>query len=217
MKTPMKKQHPLAEKLMMSYSAGTLSEELDLLLAIHLCFSDEARAVVGAYDVLGGVLLETQNTQQSMSPGSLEKVLMQIEKSAPQEDNPMTPDHDLPPPLWPYVGPKQDNIPWSSLARGIQECVLKTQRENIARLMHIPPYTQIPEHSHEGIEITIVIHGDYRDGHEHCTKGEAMLAADETVHAPFTQERPCFCLVVTQPRFNFMMVNLRKAQKLFNI
>lgn len=202
----------------MSYSAGTLSEGLDLAVATYLCYCDEARSIVGAYDALGGALLENQDTQGiTMAPDAFSNVMMRITalEERPSPNLEIDVRSDLPAPLWPYVGRRQDQIRWSSLGRGIKQCMLNTHNKNTAQLLRIPPHTRIPEHGHGDIEITVVLSGSYCDGQEICVEGDAMLNTPDDVHTPRTQDQPCFCLVVSEKKVHFKSFGHKVAQKIF--
>ena len=50
--------HHLTPQLLMAYSAGTLPEAFDLIVASHVSLCDTCRAELASYDAVGGALLE---------------------------------------------------------------------------------------------------------------------------------------------------------------
>ncbi len=52
-------KHHLSDSLLMAYSAGQLPEAFNLVAATHLSLCDECRAALGAFDAVGGAMVET--------------------------------------------------------------------------------------------------------------------------------------------------------------
>jgi len=50
--------HP-SDAILMAYSAGTLPEAFNLMVAAHISLCDECRARVESFDAIGGAVLET--------------------------------------------------------------------------------------------------------------------------------------------------------------
>ena len=51
-------RHHLTDDLIMGYSAGTLPEAVNLIIATHVSLCDDCRAAVEAHDALGGAVLD---------------------------------------------------------------------------------------------------------------------------------------------------------------
>ena len=85
-------KHHLTDGLLMAYSAGTLPEAFSLTVAAHISMCDECRARLGAFDSLGGALVEHAAAAE-MSEGSLEATLAMIEamRTAPAAERPAAP------------------------------------------------------------------------------------------------------------------------------
>ena len=74
--------HHLTEDLLIGYSAGTLPEAFNLVVAAHLSMCDECRAAVESYDALGGLLMDASDPEPepaAMSSGALARTLRLIE------------------------------------------------------------------------------------------------------------------------------------------
>ena len=75
-------KHHLTEPLLMGYSAGTLPEAFNLVVATHVSMCDDCRAAVAEYDALGGeVMLDTQPI--TMDAASLAATFALIDKGVP--------------------------------------------------------------------------------------------------------------------------------------
>ena len=73
-------KHHLTDALLMGYSAGTLPEAFNLVVATHISLCDECRARMYEFDSVGGEILE-EETIASMSENSLNQTLDMIEAS----------------------------------------------------------------------------------------------------------------------------------------
>ena len=108
-------RHHLTDALLMAYSAGSLPEAFSLTVAAHISMCDECRARLGAFDSLGGALIERCDRAE-MASNSLEATLARIEAGdvpvAPIR-YPSRPDRGvLPAPLRDYVGGDLDAVRW---------------------------------------------------------------------------------------------------------
>lgn len=70
-----------------------------------------------------------------------------------------------------------------------------------ARLLKIHAGARIPSHTHEGEEVTLVLHGGYTDGNMHFGPGDISLADERIDHAPVADpDGPCYVLAVNVGR-----------------
>ena len=76
-------QHHLSDALLMAYSAGTLPEAFSLTVAAHVSMCDECRARLGAFDTVGGALIEQTETVQ-MAEDSFEATMARINNAEPE-------------------------------------------------------------------------------------------------------------------------------------
>ncbi len=96
--------HHLTDALLMAYSAGTLPEAFDLVVATHISLCDECRARMHAFDAVGGAVMEDAGAV-AMGADSLSATLAMIadSKPAPRTAAPAR-DRVFPAPLQAYVG-----------------------------------------------------------------------------------------------------------------
>ena len=73
--------HHLSDKLLMAYSAGTLPEAFNLVVATHISVCDECRANLASFDAVGGALLDEDYA--TMGAESLATVMARIKSGAP--------------------------------------------------------------------------------------------------------------------------------------
>jgi len=110
-------------------------------------------------------------------------------------------DLTLPQPLRGYVGKPLDALPWKRVMTGMEavEIDLATKgRGSRARLLKLSPGTVVPQHSHRGSELTLVLTGGFSDGTTHYERGDFASSDADVDHQPVVDsEEPCICLTVT--------------------
>ena len=217
--------HP-EEDLLLSYSAGALGEGWSLAIATHLAYCPTCRSVVKDADDVGGVLLDDE-TPVSLSPGSFEALLEKINEPSPPDpivESVAAPglttsqDITIPQPLRNYVGSGFESIPWKHIVGGAQQYLIPTADDSQVRLLKIPPSQPVPEHTHSGRELTLVLSGSFTDEAGHFGPGDLEDVDETTTHQPVAgADGPCICLVVTDAPLQFSGLVPRMLQPLIGI
>ena len=195
-------KHHLDDALLMAYSTGNLPEALSLTVAAHISMCDECRARLGAVDTVGGALID-EGDVASLSLDSFAATMARIEgleglveAKAPAAET----DSLLPAPLQDYVSGDADSVEWRSVGMGVKQAVLKTSKEASVRLLYIPAGVAMPDHSHKGKEMTLVLQGAFSDEDGRFARGDIEIADQELHHHPVAEEgEDCICL--TAPAF----------------
>ena len=200
--------HHLNDQLLLGYSAGTLPEAFNLIVAAHLSLCDECRARLEAFDALGGALLDETDVAE-LAEDSFEKAMALIEAAPMTRDAPKKPSCDvLPSPLIDYVGGSVDAIKWRGVGGGVKQAVLKTSKDASVRLLSIPGGTAIPDHGHHGMEVTMVLQGAFTDEDGRFARGDIEIAGAHVEHTPIAEPgMDCICIAATDAplRFNSLM------------
>lgn len=210
--------HHLTDALLMAYSAGTLPEAFDLVVATHISLCDECRARMHGFDAVGGVLVEDADRVE-MGSDSLAATLAMIADRKPDMQR-ATPKHDrvFPAPLQDYVGGDVDAVKWRRVGGGVSDSILKTHGGATVRLLRIPGGVAVPDHGHRGIELTLVLQGAFRDDTDHFAAGDIEVADDALVHQPVAVPGPdCICLAATDAPLRFNALIPRLAQSFLRI
>lgn len=197
------RHHP-GEEFLESYASGRLEEPLALMVATHTALCPCCRAKVRELETVAGALLET------LEPGDgdacdIDAVLSRLNEN-PQEEpgcSAVETQHEigdlrLPQPLRGYLGQPIEKLPWRQ--RGdVAEVALKTGGEGFhTRLLRIKAGAAIPQHTHEGAEVTLVLSGGFSDGRGHYLRGDVCLADSEVDHRPVADpDEDCICLAIT--------------------
>ncbi|MEX0286657.1 MAG: ChrR family anti-sigma-E factor [Paracoccaceae bacterium] len=211
-------QHHLSEELLFGYSAGTLPEAFNLMVAAHISICDHCRAIVESYDALGGALVETApDAPVAVGGDALSAVLNRISEPA----KPAAPRRSkgvLPSPLQDYVGGDLESIRWRPVGMGVRQAILTAGASGSARLLYIPAGTAIPDHGHRGTELTMVLQGAFLDEDEYFARGDVETADEHVEHTPIADVgADCICLAVTDAPLRFRKLVPRLLQPLLRI
>ena len=102
-------------------------------------------------------------------------------------------------PLKNYFGGSVENIKWKSVGGGIKQAILVNNKDASARLLSIPPGAQLPDHSHKGLEMTMVLQGSFSDEIDSFHRGDVELGDDHLTHTPKAgMDEHCICIAATQ-------------------
>lgn len=214
-------KHHLTPGILMAYSAGSLPEAFNLIVAAHVSMCDTCRAEVESYDAVGGAVLDEAGCADAeMDMGALEATLALIaggpvaELSAPA---PVKSDV-LPAPLQAYVGGDLNDIKWKPVGMGVKQAILKTSSQASARLLFIPAGAAMPDHGHKGVEMTMVLKGAFQDEDDYFARGDVEIADSDMHHTPIADiHEDCICLAVTDAPLTFKGLIPKLAQPFLRI
>ena len=201
----------------MGYAAGILPEAFSLVVATQMSISDEARARIASYEAIGGGILEDSD-EAEMKPNAFQKALKEID--IPTEKRPLPPmvEGIFPKPLQKYVGNDLNAIKWKNIGRGVRQAILKTDKHATARLIYIPAGTAMPNHGHNGLEMTLVLQGEFHDKEDFFARGDIEIGDENLHHTPTASGNgPCICLAASDAPLKFTSLLPRLLQPLFKI
>lgn len=212
-------RHHLSDPLLMGYAAGSLPEAFSLVVATHVSLCDECRSRLGAFDALGGAVLD-EAPEVQMGANSLEACLARIDAApvAAAEAAPKRSAGPLPAPLLDYIGGDLEQVKWRSLGMGVKQAILPTEKGATARLLFIPAGQAVPNHGHRGTELTLVLQGAFRDESDRFARGDVEIATQADEHTPVAEAGvDCICLAATDAPLRFQGLVPRMLQPLFRI
>jgi putative transcriptional regulator len=209
-------KHHIPEPMLVAYAAGSLEHPFALVVAAHVSLCDECRARLGAHESVGGALLEEQ-ALQAVSATMKDAVLAQLD-GAPGTQ--IAPVHErsgvFPGPVMQALKGKPPR--WRSVGGGIRQTLLHADDEGSARLLYIPPGKAVPDHGHNGIELTLVLQGAFSDETGRFGVGDLEVADDTLEHTPVAEQgAPCICLAATDAPIRFNSLIPRLLQPLLRI
>lgn len=213
-------KHHLTESIMMAYSSGNLPEAFSLLVASHISLCDTCRAQVESFDAVGGALLEDDmdDIAAELSDDSFAATMALIAAQDQSESVPAPHCDVLPAPLVDYVGGDLSAVKWRSMGMGVKQAILPTSKDASARLLFIPAGAAVPDHSHHGTEITLVLKGAFSDESDRFARGDLEFADEDVHHTPVADaSEDCICLAVTDAPLKFNALLPRLAQPFLKI
>ena len=223
--------HP-QDDLLLAYAAGELDEAWSLLIATHTALCPACRSQVRAAESVGAALLEDIPAAEltGMADDALEKTLAlatdptrgpaddeaAVSRSATANtgDVPV-----LPQPLRDYAGGDVGGIKWRRLGSSAFHIPLVARRgAPTARLLRIPAGTAVPEHGHNGLELTMVLAGSFVDEGARFARGDVETADTDLEHQPMAEAgTDCICLAVTDAPLRFRGPIARLVQPFIGI
>ncbi len=206
--------HHTPDALLAAYATGSLPQPYALVVATHISLCLECRAAYEAHQAGGGAVLDTVGAE-AVSEGLKTSVLNLL-------DAPF-----VPPPTYPrsgvYPGPVMEALKgkpprWKSLGLGVRQSILSSGREGSTRLLYIPPGQAVPDHSHNGLELTLVLQGSFSDATGRFGVGDLEVADQDVEHTPTADPGvPCICLAATDAPLRFNSLVPRLLQPFFRI
>jgi putative transcriptional regulator len=194
----MSRHHPKNETLA-EFAAGTLDEGRSLVVAAHLSMCKECRAVVSAFEAVGGAMLETIEPA-ALSEGAASRALAAVER----EPLRVTRAKSGARPVWQaeqqtLLG--YDLGPWRWVAPGLHYRAVKTPKAIDTRVFMLKavPGLKIPEHVHTGTELTCVLSGAFIHEGGRYAAGDCDDADQDVGHSPVIDDgEVCVCIVAMQ-------------------
>lgn len=205
--------HHIPPDMLSDWAAGRLAPAFAVVVAAHVSLCDDCRAAWEAEDLLAGGVLGAL-APVAVSPAVRDSTLALLD--LPPSAVPAAPHDTLPTPVAEILSGAP--VRWQSLGGGIRQQILLRDPDASLRLLHIPPGRKVPEHGHQGLELTLVLQGSFSDSEGHFHRGDVECARDEINHQPVAGPgEPCICLAATDAPLRFHSVLPRLLQPLFRI
>ena len=205
-------KHHLTDALLMGYSAGTLPEAFSLVVATHVSLCDDCRARLSEFDAVGSNVMMSAGTAE-MAADSFEATLARIANQDQPVSAAPAANRTFPTPLQDYVGGDTDAVKWKRIGGGVSQMILATDGKASVRLLRIPGGAAVPDHGHNGLELTLVLQGAFKDETDRFGVGDVEIANEDLNHTPIAEEgQDCICLAATDARLKFNSFIPRLAQ-----
>lgn len=206
--------HHIPDAMIAAYAAGALPQPFALVVATHVSLCLECRAAYHGHLAVGGAILEEEDGI-GLSDGVKDNVLARLDTA----DDP-TPAYRrsgaYPAPVVEALKGKPPK--WRSMGLGVRQCIVGAGPEGSVRLLYIPPGQSVPDHGHNGLELTLVLQGSFSDETGRFVAGDCEVADQALVHTPVADNGPpCICLAATDRPLRFNSLVPRMLQPLFRI
>ena len=161
-------------------------------------------SLYSAINEVGGYFLEKVETSP-LSKNLWNNILEQtnIVKSKTQNNE----EHDpllsqLPATLRSHLRNKE--IKWKSFKDVKVASILPKENNEKLELIHVMPGAKIPQHTHEGNESFLVLHGSYSDEYGNYKQGSVQVRSDDHNHTPIGHAQTgCIGLAYTHGKIKF--------------
>ena len=197
----MAKHHPQPD-LLFEYATGSLSEPYSILVATHLALCPECRDESMQYEVVGGALLENIESTK-LDQSVRDSTFAQLDKSTTSNTdvakNRATDKVDLrvPQPLRSYLNNTLDDLNWKARGPVDEFRFLSNNGGATSRLLKIKSGKAMPRHTHDGVELTLVLSGGFTDQGLHFSRGDVETTNATFDHAPIADDdEDCYCLTI---------------------
>lgn len=198
------KHHPALE-LLEQYIEASLAPELSLAIAAHLDLCPHCQRIKMDLEAEAGAALvslpEAQSTKTDWEQ-MLEFITAQPEMAAQMEKRQpfalqiQNSEMLVPASLKPLL---QNKLKWFNLG-GISTAKLAGEDQHNVSLLYIRKNSEIPQHTHLGLEITLVLKGKIYDESGCYGEGDLLINTPDHTHTPRTMSEDCLCLsVLTAP------------------
>lgn len=206
--------HHIPDSMLTAYVAGSLPHPFSVAVASHISFCEECRTSFQAHQTVGGLMLESTETSP-ISHALKSDILAQLDqKFIPKAV------YD---PIGIYPGPVVEAMNgrqprWKALGKGVKQDILSVSGEGSLRLLYIPGGQAVPEHSHSGLELTLILQGSFSDHTGRFGVGDIEVGDSDLEHTPVADPGdPCICLAATDAPLRFKALVPRLFQPLFRI
>lgn len=209
-------KHHIPESLLVAYAAGSLEQSFALVVAAHVSLCDECRVQLSAHEAVGGALLDVQ-AKQNVSAAMRNAIFAQLDDEPKAEPETACERSGV------FPGPVMQALKgkpprWKSIGGGVRQTLLGADDEGTVRLLYIPPGKAVPDHGHNGIELTLVLQGAFSDETGRFGVGDLEVADDTLEHTPVAEHgAPCICLAATDAPLRFNSLIPRLLQPLLRI
>jgi putative transcriptional regulator len=185
------------DSVLASYAAGNLPRPLSALVSAHLEISLRNREYVALLEETASDRLSSAKPAPlSARSAMLERIF--VEGVEPQNSSLPVDTAVLPRSLRDFLECDLKDVPWRTVLPGVKEFRLGKGQEQEATLYWIRAGKQMPSHTHDGSEVTLVLQGGFKDVTGHYKRGDVAVADADLDHHPVADnDIDCICFAVT--------------------
>jgi putative transcriptional regulator len=181
---------------LMTCSAGSTPEALCAVVTSHLSMCPECMDELTSMESIGVALFEELHPVETVSD-HCELTLIPAAERAAYRAAQTRREGDIPGPLIEVIGNNLEALDWQILAPGIWNFTvpLTQQAKGDLRLIKLEPGSSLPEHSHPGEELILVLRGSYRDAVGTYGPGDFADLDEDDKHSIVAHQDGCILLV----------------------
>lgn len=195
----MARHHP-PESILLDYATGALAEPFAVIVASHLTLCPCCRRTVAGMEAVGGAMLERAG-HDKVERGMLDRVMSAIrgDNGGPElDDAPLPAGTGIPRPLLARLPAETGSWRWRCMGSVDMLGLPCHEPDYRLRLLRIRPGRGVPQHSHRGDEIALVLQGSFTDDSGCYGRGDVACADASVDHRQVAGPgEPCLCAVAT--------------------
>ncbi len=207
------KYHPDIE-LLLKYANGQLPASISVAIGIHQHECQLCQERVADIEAIGGDAIELSQSSGNecftpMEPNqSFEKLMGDIGSLSQFEEESEYAEcavADVDRPILAQLGNRDfSKLVWKRVTPWIKKAEVPLGQDgNQIEVLKFAPNAKIPQHTHKGEEITVVLEGDFSDAEGTYHEGEFIIQDQSNEHQPVAGKDGCICLAVTTAPLNF--------------
>jgi putative transcriptional regulator len=192
-----------SDDVLVDYAAGNLSPAKHMMIACQKEIAPKvAERISFQEDVASSFMTEIKS--KALSSDFLQNTIANLPKRYDgKNDNAPATIGLAPKTLRTALGHGLRDLKWKSLIPGVavHDVMGNRRYDNGDRLylLRAKGGVQMPEHSHQGEEWSLLLAGSYTVGDKIYSRGDIHIEDETETHAPFINEgEDCICLVMTQ-------------------
>lgn len=189
------------EELLAGYAVGTLPRPFHALVGAHLELSSRHHRYIAELEgAKGADLCEAEPVGFAGQDAMLAAILSQagplpVERARPA----IVGDSLLPPSLRTYLGLDLADIHWRFRLPGVKECIIESRDGVTASMLWVKAGRRMPQHTHDGLEATLLLQGGFRDDGSHFRRGDVSIGEHDVDHQPVADaDIDCICFAVIE-------------------
>lgn len=191
--------------LITEYTAGSLPLAQAACVSIHVTHCRHCQGIAGQLTELGANLFEVLEPVP-VGDAQLNAVLARLDEDMPLAyANKKSETSGTPAILQRLMRGDFSDLSWKNIGSTLRISYLKTGDPNHEfALYHIRAGGRIPEHTHRGSEMTLILEGGFSDANGSYHQGDFLIRQPGDVHAPTAlQSEDCICLAVLDAPLKF--------------
>lgn len=206
--------HHIHPDLLMEYARGDVDYATSLVVASHVSLCDHCRSELEMFDILASSALFLDSEDSAVNSTLEDRIFSELDKRETQTRPASIGPY--PQPLVEALGHKEPQ--WKPLGAGVKQHIIAKDKHSSVRLLYIDGGRPVPEHSHGGKELTLVLQGAFHDQTGMFRIGDVETADETLEHQPIALDGPaCICLAATSERLVFKSLLPRLLQPIFQI
>jgi len=204
------KHHP-DTRILNEFAAGSLPLAQSICVSVHLHFCDHCKRQTQQLQQLASAMFD-HLPEQEIDDTLLEQVLARLDEQPPLSYEQKSSDRDGGPLLVQrLMNGDYEDLEWRRINSALQISQLRTgDREHEFALYHIKAGGRIPQHTHRGTELTLVLEGSFSDEEGVYQQGDFLLRDAQDTHTPTAaRSADCICIGVLDAPIRFTPWNYR--------